>query len=200
MHNNLDNTKNVDSSLASINSTNFFDNGVEGNFFSDYTGVDVDGDGIGDSPYIIVAQGLDLVDRYPLMQPWTGNGLPPVISILSPTENITFTTSEVSLNFAVSKATLEIKYSLDGQANITLTENQTLTKLTNGNHNLTLYATDPAGNEAQPKTVNFTIAKPPLQPDQTVIIVVVPVLAVAIIGIALLLLRRRGLSRNHDQT
>ena len=84
-HNNfIGNRASVGSGAPNQNGTNAFDNGAEGNYYSDYTDVDADGDDIGDSPYAIIMWGRDLIDNYPLMQPWTGNGLPPVIRILSP--------------------------------------------------------------------------------------------------------------------
>ena len=43
---------------------NFWDNGCEGNFWSNYNGTDLNRDGIGDTPYIIEANNTD---RYPLM-------------------------------------------------------------------------------------------------------------------------------------
>jgi nitrous oxidase accessory protein len=46
---------------------NFWDNGREGNYWDYYNGTDVNGDGIGDVPYVIDA---DNVDYYPLMAPF----------------------------------------------------------------------------------------------------------------------------------
>jgi nitrous oxidase accessory protein NosD len=44
-----------------------FDNGVEGNYWSDYDGNDADGDGLGDTPFIIDSNRRD---SYPLMAPF----------------------------------------------------------------------------------------------------------------------------------
>ena len=46
---------------------NVWDNGAEGNYWSDYNGVDSNGDGIGDTPYII---DVNNTDHYPLMSPY----------------------------------------------------------------------------------------------------------------------------------
>ena len=59
----INNTDQV--SLSS--SSDIWDNGYEGNYWSDYAGTDSDGDGIGDNPYII---NEDNRDRYPLMNPY----------------------------------------------------------------------------------------------------------------------------------
>lgn len=48
--------------------TNKWDNGAEGNFWDDYTGIDANGDGIGDSSYMIPGDSNE--DRYPLMKPY----------------------------------------------------------------------------------------------------------------------------------
>jgi len=45
-------------------SINAWDYGYEGNYWSEYIGIDSDGDGIGDGPYVI---DVDNQDRYPLM-------------------------------------------------------------------------------------------------------------------------------------
>ncbi|MCJ7571858.1 MAG: right-handed parallel beta-helix repeat-containing protein, partial [Candidatus Thermoplasmatota archaeon] len=54
---------NADETLA----TNTWDNGLVGNYWDNYTGIDLNGDGIGDTPYIIYD---DNGDRFPLMKPY----------------------------------------------------------------------------------------------------------------------------------
>ena len=48
---------------------NQYDDGSEGNYWSDYTGKDADKDGIGDTPYMIYGSAGEQ-DDYPLMKPW----------------------------------------------------------------------------------------------------------------------------------
>jgi len=47
-------------------SVNIWDTGAEGNYWSDYNGIDNNGDGIGDTPYVIDENNQD---NYPLMEP-----------------------------------------------------------------------------------------------------------------------------------
>ena len=54
--------------LASVNSTNHLDKGLEGNYWSNYEGTDQDHDGIGNSPYAVDTNNTD---HYPLMAPFS---------------------------------------------------------------------------------------------------------------------------------
>jgi len=62
LHNNFIN--NIESSSRSIDSVNSWDNGVEGNYWSDHRGTDANRDGIDDTPYLIEENNQD---NYPLM-------------------------------------------------------------------------------------------------------------------------------------
>ena len=81
------------------------------------------------------------------------------ISILSP-QNKTYTTSNVPLIFTVSGLVEGIAYSLDGQDNVTVTENTTLTELTSGTHTLTFHAKGTTDKSKVSETVYFSIAQP----------------------------------------
>jgi parallel beta-helix repeat protein len=79
-HNNfINNTKHVDAG-GDTGEAGTWDNGYPscGNYWDDYTGVDADGDGVGDTPYIMLSAGgkYENVDNYPLMNPWTSSWAP----------------------------------------------------------------------------------------------------------------------------
>jgi hypothetical protein len=105
---------------------------------------------------------------------------PPVISVLS-LENKTYYSPEIQLNFTVNEKPSLMVYSLDGQENVTVAGNTTLTKLPYGDHNITVYATDKAGNIGAAETIYFSVEEP------FPIIVVAPIVPVAIISAGLLL-------------
>jgi hypothetical protein len=83
---------------------------------------------------------------------------PPEVSILSP-ENKTYYSPEIQLDCTVSEESL-ILHSLDGQENVTVAGNTTLTNLPYGEHNVTVYATDMAGNTGTSETIYFTVEEP----------------------------------------
>ena len=61
----IDNVNNV--RIAKGTQNNYWDNGQQGNFWSDYQGIDSNNDGNGDAPYTI---GENNQDNYPLMTPY----------------------------------------------------------------------------------------------------------------------------------
>jgi parallel beta-helix repeat protein len=183
-HNNFNNELNVYDSGQVISSQaisiNAWDNGNEGNFWSDYNGPDANGDGIGGSPYIIDSNNQD---RYPLMKPWESDVAPPHISVSSP-ENKTYNDSNVTLTFSMSEPTSKISYSLDGQDNVTIAGNITLNEVPNGFHNLTVYATDSAGNTGASETISFSVDVP--EPFPTITVATASVATIAVMGAVLL--------------
>ena len=170
-HNNFINNsiQAIDTGLYAFYQTvplNTWDDGYPfgGNYWSDYKTVypnatEIDSSRIGDMPYSVY---VNNTDRYPLMEPFTTatyllQNTPPKISLLSPL-NQTYSKSTVSLAFSIDKPVNWISYSLDGQQNVTITGNTTLTNMTNGLHTLTVYANDTFGNVGASQTITFKIA------------------------------------------
>jgi len=61
----INNTKTIQ--VESPSHQNYWDNGSEGNYWSDYHGTDDNGDGVSDTSYVIDENNID---RYPLMTPY----------------------------------------------------------------------------------------------------------------------------------
>ena len=90
-------------------SKNIWDNSYPsgGNYWSDYTGVDVDGNGIGDTPYVI---DVNNTDRYPLIAPittfdadvWNGTAYHVDIISNSSLSNFNIDTSRKTVSFNVT--------------------------------------------------------------------------------------------------
>ncbi len=68
----------------------------------------------------------------------------PYISIFSPTTQY-YTTSSFPLKFSADKPLCWSGYSIDGQANVTISGNASISGLVNGLHNVTVYGTDEFG-------------------------------------------------------
>jgi hypothetical protein len=62
--------------------THTWDNGEEGNYWDNYNGTDANGDGVGDTPYLIDVLNMD---RYPLMQSYVA---PPKVAAKVPIETV----------------------------------------------------------------------------------------------------------------
>jgi hypothetical protein len=158
---------------------NVFDDGSVGNYWSDYNGTDANHDGIGDAPYVIDA---NVTDRYPLMAEYDITE-PPAVHVGSPVNKV-YNVTIVALVFSVNKPALFLCYSLDGQDNLTLTGNTTLADLSEGLHNVTVYANDTFGNMETSETVTFTIITP--EPFPTVLVAAASIATVALAGTGLL--------------
>jgi parallel beta-helix repeat protein len=171
-------------------SLNTWDIRKEGNFWSDYNSTDENGDGIGDTPYKVNSNNED---RYPLMKPWDANTpidtVSPRISVSSP-ESKLYNVSNVALTFSTNGPPSKICYSIDGQDNVTITENTTLTNLPNGNHEAKVYATDKTGNTGASETVYFSVEVP--FPTTIALVAVTASAAIIIVGLIFYFKKRKG--------
>ena len=106
----------------------------------------------------------------------------PVVSVLLP-ENKTYNVSSALLIFTVDLPVSWMGYSLDGNDNVSIAGNTTLTDLSNGVHNLTVYAKYTPGNIGSSENILFTIDKP--EPFPTTVIALASTVSVAVVGIGI---------------
>jgi hypothetical protein len=114
----------------------------------------------------------------------------PKISISSPEDNV-YATPDVSLNFTTNEPVSQIMYVLDGQANVTVAGNTTLTSLSNGEHNITVYAVDLAGNVGSSETLVFMVAKPEPFPATSIAAASATAIAATGLGVLIYFKKRR---------
>ena len=103
----------------------------------------------GDQSYNNMVVGLVPLDLYP-----------PEITIISP-ENTTYGTSSIPLTFYINESTSWIGYSLDGAENVTITGNTTLNGLSDGPHNVIVFANDTIGFMGVSDQIFFTVDTTP---------------------------------------
>ena len=105
---------------------------------------------------------------------------PPKVKVLS-LENKKYCLPDLPLNFTVNESVSQITYILDGQENLPIAGNITLIDLPNGYHNITIYATDKAGNAGASETIYFSVEVP--EPFPTMLIA--PMASVTVVGVGL---------------
>jgi len=82
---------------------------------------------------------------------------PPVIDVISPQNASNIKTNAVNLTVAVSKPVSWIAYSLDGAANVTIPTNTIVAQMSDGQHNVIVYATDTVGQTGSSDKTYFKV-------------------------------------------
>lgn len=123
------------------------------------------------------------------------DGAAPEISVASP-ENRTYYTVDVALNFTVNEPVSSMRYELDGETVGEVSGNTTLTGLSYGLHNLTVYAIDAAGNTGTSETIIFTVAKEP-EPSPATLVAVASTVSVSVVGLGFLFYFKKSRTKNN---
>ena len=137
---------------------------VGGNYWSDYTGTDANGDGYGDTPYPLedAFDGEVLYDYLPLVLPsGAPDTTPPSVTILEPSNGTSINASDVTLHWTASDnvGVDKIEVWLNGSLVASLSGSATEYPLHNlqlGWYNATVVAFDAAGNSGR-DTVWFEV-------------------------------------------
>ncbi|MCL1977898.1 MAG: hypothetical protein FWG55_07365 [Candidatus Bathyarchaeota archaeon] len=106
----------------------------------------------------------------------------PVVSIVSPL-NQTYGQFSVSLNFTLDRSVVKMCYVLDGQDCVVVDGNVTLSGLSVGAHDVTVYVKDTSGNVGTSENIIFTITPKPLLtiPNIAILAIVISIVAIALV-------------------
>jgi hypothetical protein len=110
----------------------------------------------------------------------------PKITLVSP-ENITYDASSIQLNFTVDKPIEWIGYCLDSQENVTAVGNSTIADLSDGQHNVTVYADDTFGNKGASQTATFAVAIPEVNFPTPTVAAISGTISIIVVGAGILL-------------
>lgn len=120
---------------------------------------------------------------------------PPVVSISSP-KSKTYETGDIPLTFTLNEPASWVGYSLNGQDNLTIAGNTTLSGLSVNAYDLIVYATDESGKTGASATIHFSLVdRFPIE------WIIVSIITVAAIGVCLLVyFKKQSLLANKKQS
>ena len=129
------------------------------------------------------------VERY---TPIGYGSVPPAVSITSFESAASYASGVVALSFSLNKPASWVGYSLDGKDNVTVAGNTTLTGLSAGLHNVTVYAKDTNENVGASETIVFTVAPESFLSSTLVVVAVAVLVGVVCVGLFLYFRKHRG--------
>jgi peptide/nickel transport system substrate-binding protein len=110
------------------------------------------------SVYAVTSPGIAgvFLDMAQYLKYWLIYSKSPSIVVFSP-ENTLYSSNVINLNFTIDKPTSWVGYSLDGAANVTVTNNVTITVPADGFHFLAMYANGTDGYMGSSEIVYFSV-------------------------------------------
>jgi len=155
--------------ITTLGYASFWDDGSKGNYWSDYNGTDLDGDGIGDTPHTVCGDNLD---NYPLIESYSGlhdigvairasktvvgQGYNTTITLDVTARNHSEQTESFNLTFNMPGTDFETELNLTGWGSLTFTFALNTTGFTIGNYTLWSYVC-PVPSEGDMKDNNRSL-------------------------------------------